>query len=106
MIGPTYDRDEIYTLRRNCYAYVHGHSAGGTNPSLVEILHFNKMPICFDCEYNRASTFGNGLYFKSEKDLLEIISGNLNLSNLDKLYSKSLKEYNWKRISDGYFNFV
>ena len=38
LVGPTYDKNVIYTLRKNCLAYVHGHSAGGTNPSLVEIL--------------------------------------------------------------------
>lgn len=108
LIGPTYNKDEIYTLRYKCFAYVHGHSAGGTNPSLVEILHFKKIPICFDCEYNRASTFNTSLYFSDENDLLQILEDEENIACVDSdhLYRQSLAEYNWKKISDGYFNFI
>ena len=45
------------------YVYVHGHSAGGTNPSLVEMMHFEKPIIAFDCVYNRATMEDKGQYF-------------------------------------------
>jgi hypothetical protein len=108
LIGPSYDKDEIYTLRTKCKAYVHGHSAGGTNPSLVEILHFKKMPICFRCNYNESSTFGLASYYSDEDELKEIIehekwrhSGNLNA-----LFIKSRNEYNWDTISTKYFKYL
>ena len=108
LIGPSYDKDEIYTLRSRCKAYVHGHSAGGTNPSLVEILHFNKMPICFRCNYNEASTFGLASYFSDEHELIEIIEQEKwqHDKNLNALYRQSCKEYNWETISEKYFKYL
>lgn len=41
LLEPNYNIEELYKLRKNCLAYIHGHSAGGTNPSLVEAMHFN-----------------------------------------------------------------
>ena len=38
LIDPVYDLDVLYVLRNNCCFYIHGHSAGGTNPSLVEAM--------------------------------------------------------------------
>ena len=104
----TYDRNEVYTLRRKCFAYVHGHSAGGTNPSLVEILHFGKVVICFDCPYNRASTFEEGIYFKSVEELKDIVESEVQVAdfNGDDLYEKVLLEYNWQRIANGYFKYI
>ena len=41
-INPIYDQSEIQRLRSNCSFYIHGHSAGGTNPSLVEMMFYGK----------------------------------------------------------------
>ncbi|WP_354004475.1 DUF1972 domain-containing protein [uncultured Duncaniella sp.] len=45
-----YDLKALNVLRSNCRCYIHGHSAGGTNPSLVEAMFFRKPIIAFDCE--------------------------------------------------------
>lgn len=37
-INSEYNLDRLYALRANCAWYIHGHSAGGTNPSLVEAM--------------------------------------------------------------------
>ena len=58
----------------NRRAYVHGHSAGGTNPSLVEMMHFAKPVVAFDCPYNRATMENKAMYFKTATDLAEQIS--------------------------------
>ncbi|HEX6332914.1 MAG TPA: DUF1972 domain-containing protein, partial [Flavisolibacter sp.] len=36
--GPLFDQDELHTLRANAAVYFHGHSVGGTNPSLLEAM--------------------------------------------------------------------
>ena len=61
--------------------YIHGHSAGGTNPSLVEMMHFAKPVIAFDCSYNRASMEGLGYYFTDADQLKEIIGDVNNCSD-------------------------
>lgn len=35
-MGGIYDRDVLDQLRGGCSAYIHGHTVGGTNPSLLE----------------------------------------------------------------------
>ena len=66
---PIYDQNILYTLRHQACVYVHGHSAGGTNPSLVEMMHFGIPIIAFDCNFNRYTTDGEALYFNSSKEL-------------------------------------
>lgn len=64
-----YDPARIFELRRHCAAYLHGHSVGGTNPSLVEILYFDCQIFCFNCTFNRA-TAGATVHYFADSDQL------------------------------------
>jgi glycosyltransferase involved in cell wall biosynthesis len=64
-----YDPKVIFELRQNCSAYLHGHSVGGTNPSLVEILFFDCQIFCFDCSFNRATAGAAVHYFADPAQL-------------------------------------
>lgn len=66
---PIYDQNILFTLRHQARVYIHGHSAGGTNPSLVEMMHFGIPVIAFDCNFNRYTTNGEALYFNSSEEL-------------------------------------
>ena len=37
-VGTVYDQELLKKIRENAYAYFHGHTVGGTNPSLIEAL--------------------------------------------------------------------
>lgn len=74
ILDPIYDLETLSVLRSDCVLYVHGHSAGGTNPSLVEMMHFGKPIFCFDCSYNRATTEDTALYFGNVKELFGLIN--------------------------------
>lgn len=50
-----YDNQYLSKMRFDSKAYVHGHQADGTNPSLVEILFFEKGINAFDCSSYRAT---------------------------------------------------
>ena len=52
LLEPIYEPHEINWIRSNAALYVHGHSAGGTNPSLVEAMNFGLPILAFDCVYN------------------------------------------------------
>lgn len=75
IMDPVYQPEKLYALREGCGIYIHGHSAGGTNPSLVEIMHFGKCVVAFDCDYNRATTEGKARYFSTEEDLMRATCG-------------------------------
>ncbi|MCU6670151.1 DUF1972 domain-containing protein [Enterobacteriaceae bacterium H4N4] len=105
ILDPDYNIDNLYRLRKNCIAYIHGHSAGGTNPSLVEAMHFSVPVIAFDCTFNRYSTNNVALFF-SDCDALqlavhEVISGSVpNMGQ--ELKNVANDKYCWESIASAY----
>ena len=105
MLDPIYESHTINWIRSNAAIYVHGHSAGGTNPSLVEAMNFGLPILAFDCIYNRSTTADSCLYWYKSEDLCNLIK---NTSN-ENLYRISLtmkdigcSEYLWKIIASKY----
>ena len=98
--NPEYNLDTLFVLRSNAAMYIHGHSAGGTNPSLVEAMFFGKPIIAYDCIYNRATTDNQAYYFENSDNLNEILR-NTNLDgNMMKTIAK--ERYTWKKIASQY----
>ena len=69
-----YDIVALNVLRANCRYYLHGHSAGGTNPSLVEAMFFGRPVFAFDVVYNRETTEGKACYFSSMEELKRLLT--------------------------------
>jgi glycosyltransferase involved in cell wall biosynthesis len=63
IFDPIYNQDKLDLLRSNAALYVHGHSAGGTNPSLVEAMYLGLPILAFGVSYNRVTTEGKAQYF-------------------------------------------
>lgn len=106
IIDPIYDLDKLYDLRKNCFAYIHGHLAGGTNPSLVEAMHFSKPIYAFDCSFNRYTTEDGCIYFDSSEGLIKLIETEMSDESY-RSYSLKMKEiadrrYTWKTIAKQY----
>lgn len=97
---PEYDLDTLYVLRSNAREYIHGHSAGGTNPSLVEAMFFGKPILAYDVVYNRATTCDKAYYFNDVKELVALLSQD----NLDGEIMKEIaqEKYTWKKIASQY----
>jgi len=61
------DSDEkIKELHCNCYAYVHGHSVGGTNPSLLKALGYGNCVVALDVPFNREVIGDYGILFQRD----------------------------------------
>lgn len=97
---PIYDIDILYALRKNAGMYIHGHSAGGTNPSLVEAMFFGCPILCYDVVYNRASTQGKAYYWSNVDDLVKLLWRN-NLSG-DIMKTIAQENYTWRIITSQY----
>ena len=97
---PIYDVDILYALRKNAGQYIHGHSAGGTNPSLVEAMFFGFPILAYDVVYNRESTAGQAYYWSNADELVELLSKD----NLDGTMMRTIAEeqYTWKKITEQY----
>lgn len=105
LLDPIYDQDKLNQIRSNCYVYIHGHSAGGTNPSLVEAMYLGLPVIAYDVEYNRETTENEALYFNNPNDLMGLVES----SGVDdfqavgcKMAEIARRRYNWEIISEKY----
>lgn len=102
LFDPIYDQREIDLIRGNAALYIHGHSAGGTNPSLVEAM-FLKLPVAaFKVSYNITTTQGKAAYFSSVEELVEVLKtfSPAKLAVLsDEMSSIAERRYTWKNIS-------
>lgn len=105
LYNPIYDFDELNVLRSNCYFYLHGHSAGGTNPSLVEAMYLGLPILAFGVNYNIETTFGKAVYFDNSEELKELLMS-LEFLDRDKMMQDMLKlakkNYSWKAITKKY----
>jgi len=105
LLDPIYDQSILNQLRSNCYIYIHGHSAGGTNPSLVEAMYLGLPIIAYGVSYNKETTKDKALYFNNKKDLLYIIE-NLNDNQLNiianDMYKIAQENYTWDKIAKTY----
>jgi glycosyltransferase involved in cell wall biosynthesis len=67
-VGGIYEPRLQRTLRFNCFAYIHGHEMGGTNPSLVEALSTNNKILALDVPFNKEVAEDSAIYFKKDID--------------------------------------
>ncbi len=110
--GPIYERNELYALRLHAFAHIHGHSVGGTNPSLLEAMACGNPVIAYDVVYNREVLGGAGLYFSNAGELaekMEILKKEgerIRAKALD-YYRRVLREkYNWDVVVEAYARLI
>jgi glycosyltransferase involved in cell wall biosynthesis len=105
LLDPIYDQTQLDILRSNCYVYVHGHSAGGTNPSLVEAMSLGLPVLAFDVSFNKATTEHKAVYFTDKSELKKHI--NATRIGTWKVLGKEMqaiadRRYNWAVIARKY----
>lgn len=108
-VGTVYDQKLLTAIRKNAYAYIHGHSVGGTNPSLLEAMATTKINLLLNVNFNIEVGGEAAIYWgKQPMGLADIIDTVDNFSDdyIDKLGEKSknvIKErYSWQYIVDKY----
>jgi glycosyltransferase involved in cell wall biosynthesis len=84
-----YDQTELDNLRYHCSLYFHGHSVGGTNPSLLEAMACGCRIAAHDNQFNKAVLQNETDYFPGENDVTRIIDTPKGLSTIN----------HWKRIN-------
>ena len=105
LIDAIYDQKELDVLRSNCSLYIHGHSAGGTNCTLVEAMSLGLPIVAYDVAFNRETTENKAIYFKDTSELITILQS-LRSFNLDKVSNEMLdiaqRRYRWDIIAQKY----
>lgn len=99
-VGTVYDQDLLSKIRELAYGYLHGHSVGGTNPSLLEALASTKLNLLFDVGFNREVGEDSALYWsKRSGALAKLIEQSDDLS-VDEI--EQFDQASTQRIADAY----
>lgn len=69
--GAIFDHERMRSLRLHAALYLHGHTVGGTNPSLVEAMAAGNAVIAHDNPYNPWVAGPENAYFTGIEDLAE-----------------------------------
>jgi len=101
-----YDFEKLNQLRYFSTLYFHGHSVGGTNPSLLEAMAASSYIIAHDNVFNKAILGEDAEYFKDQQTLFELLKeskapekkGKAIANNLQKISSL----YSWEQIINSY----
>jgi rhamnosyltransferase len=108
-VGTVYDQELLKNIRENAYAYIHGHTVGGTNPSLIEALGSTKLNLLIDVGFNKEVGEDGALYWNKDDDNLKRLIDdvdNMDEENISKLGKRAkdrvLNEYTWDKICKKY----
>jgi glycosyltransferase involved in cell wall biosynthesis len=104
-IGAEFDINKLNNLRYFSNFYFHGHSVGGTNPSLLEAMASNAFIIAHDNHFNKTILKENGYYFSNPADIKNIIDRikkNDNLQLVQNNFDAIENEFNWDKINGEY----
>jgi len=109
LTGPVYDIDRLNALRTSAFAYIHGHSVGGTNPSLLESMACARPIIAHDNEFNREVLGTAGMYFDRDKSLSIAVSqlerGSVDPERLGLAARERVQElYSWRHVMGVFCN--
>lgn len=107
--GTVYDKELLTAIRKNAFAYIHGHEVGGTNPSLLESLVATDVNLLLDVCFNREVAKSGALYFKKDEQNLthlieqtEMIPAEKRNALKEKARARIEKEYSWDKIAKLY----
>jgi glycosyltransferase involved in cell wall biosynthesis len=112
-LGHIPDAEHIRELHCNCYAYLHGHSLGGTNPALLKALGYGNCVVALENPFNREvlvspSGVEYGVLFPKDARALTAILNDLDAdeakaARLRAAAPNRIREaYTWESIVDGY----
>jgi len=97
-LGSIYNKEHLDSLRHFAKCYFHGHSVGGTNPSLLEAMAAKSLIFAHNNIFNRNVLEGNAYYFNSESEIKKML---LNIDNLNEK-KEEMTNGNIKKIKQRY----
>lgn len=108
-VGTVYEKELLKKIRENAYGYLHGHSVGGTNPSLIEALATTDLNLLYDVGFNKEVAEDGALYWNLDEMNLANLIDKCDKTNKDIIIDygnnakkRVLKEYTWEGIVNEY----
>lgn len=103
-----YNMADLNNLRYFSNIYFHGHSVGGTNPSLLEAMAAGALICAHDNIFNRSILGDDGYYFTNEKDIVQLLASIHKDDESRKLKNnveKIREHYSWETITEQYLQY-
>ena len=107
-VGGIYDLETLNNLRYYSKLYFHGHSVGGTNPSLLEAMACRALIVANENNFNRSILKDNAYYFSTSTDVkkhLESLNRENAIKKIDNCYNEIKKHFSWEIINQQYLDF-
>ena len=104
-IGGIYNLEHLNNLRYYSKLYFHGHSVGGTNPSLLEAMASKALIAAHNNDFNKGILKENAFYFRNSIEVKNILNNSKKSNNLPFIknnYEAIVNEFNWTKINDDY----
>jgi len=104
--GSIFDTAKVRALQNNSYLYFHGHSVGGTNPSLLEAMASEALIAAHNNPFNQAVLNTDAFYFSNPADVKQLVENVQRHENEKVMVNNNLQKikhlFNWESVVDGY----
>jgi glycosyltransferase involved in cell wall biosynthesis len=103
-LGAIFDEVKVQTITTFCSLYFHGHSVGGTNPSLLHAMAAKAPLAIHDNPFNKSIVGENSLAFSTAEDVCRLISSDhyANAEHIKNNYETISGGFTWNRIIGQY----
>lgn len=105
-LGGVWDSELLDQLYAGCFSYIHGHSVGGTNPSLLRAIGAGAPTLAFDVGFNRDVLGDAGTYFGNGADVRDALVRSEQDPAIHLTRGADLRErartYRWDDVADSY----
>jgi glycosyltransferase involved in cell wall biosynthesis len=107
MVGGLWDQEQLDQLYAHCLTYLHGHSVGGTNPSLLRAMGAAADVIAYDVSFNREVLGDEGGYFAGPDDLPGLLLASERRPDLSRERggrnrARAAQRYDWLEVAASY----
>ncbi|MDB5062655.1 MAG: hypothetical protein JWP67_2498 [Mucilaginibacter sp.] len=108
--GAIFNNSAVRSLQNNSYLYFHGHSVGGTNPSLLEAMASEALIAAHNNPFNKSVLNTDAFYFNNATEVRDLVE-TVQRKDLEKTMVKNNLhkiqfQFNWDRIIDEYEEFI
>ena len=104
-LGAVYNLEHLNNLRYYSNIYFHGHTVGGTNPSLLEAMASKTLIAAHNNGFNNGVLKENAYYFSSAEEVKKILNATKKSNNLqfvENNYDAIASDFNWEKINEQY----
>ncbi len=109
-LGAIYDKSKLHSLKAFSALYFHGHSAGGTNPSLLEAMASGALIAANNNEFNVALLQKDAYYFLDAEEVRKLVEevphGQKEKNMIANNIRKIQEDFTWSKIIDRYADLI